>query len=104
MIKQANAVEGVSLQKLQPGSVIDLDTKNHHYRIECLGGDKAKISGHPRLCPRPLVVQVQGSIGSSIEAGSIRPGMHLVFRPLDDPQSVTTSEIIGLRVEEPPRC
>ena len=82
MIKQANAVEGVSLQKLQPGSVIDLDTKNHHYRIECLGGDKAKISGHPRLCPRPLVVQVQGSIGSSIEAGSIRQGMHLAFSPI----------------------
>jgi hypothetical protein len=103
VIEGANALEGVSLHNLQPGSVIDLDTKHHHYRLEYLGGDKAQISGHPRLCPRPVVVQVQGSVGNSIEAGSIRQGMHLVFQPLDDPRPVTTSEIIGLRVEVPPR-
>ena len=72
MIEGANAQERVSLQNLQPGSVIDLDTKHHNYRIEYLGGDKAQISGHPRLCPRPVTVLVEGSIGSSIEADTAR--------------------------------
>jgi hypothetical protein len=100
-MKAAMVREEVSLSSLPPGAVIDLETRHHHYRIEYLGGDKAQISGHPRLCPRPVIVQVHGSIGSSVETDCIRRGMHLVFRPLDDPRPVTTSEITGLRVEVP---
>jgi hypothetical protein len=98
--QQADITEGVSLSTLHAGSVIDLETKNHHYRIEYLGGDKARISGHPRLCPQPVLVHVQGSIGRTVEAGFIGQGMHLVFRPWDDPRPVTTSEITGVRVIE----
>src|SRR5204863_6831814 len=97
----ANVLEGVSLSSLQAGSVHDVATRNHHYRIEYLGGDKARISGHPRLCPKPVEVQVEGSIGRSIETGFIGQGMHLVFRPLDDPRPVTTSEITEVSVVEP---
>jgi hypothetical protein len=100
-MEATNVLRGVILSSLKPGSVIDLDTRNHHYRIEYLGGDKAHISGHPRLCPNPVVVEVQGSIGNSVEAGSIRQGMHLVFRPLDCTHPVTTSEITSLRVATP---
>jgi hypothetical protein len=91
-------MEGLSLTNLHPGEVVDIETRNHHYRLEYMGGDKAKISGHPRLCPKPVVVEVQGSIGRSVEAGFIGQGMHLVFRTLDDPRSVTTSEITNIRV------
>jgi hypothetical protein len=96
--------DGISLRSLQAGSVIDVETRNHHYRVEYLGSDKARISGHPRLCPKPVEVQVQGSIGRTVEAGLIREGMHLVFRPLDDPRSITTSEITGVKVVEPEKA
>jgi hypothetical protein len=101
VMEATNVLQGVILSSLKPGSVIHLDTRNHHYRIEYLGGDKAQISGHPRLCPNPVEAEVQGSIGNSIEAGSIRQGMHLVFRPLDRADAVTTSEITSLRVAVP---
>lgn len=98
MTESAKLLDGVRLSSLHAGSVIDLETRNHHYRIEYLGGDKARISGHPQLCPRPVLVQVQGSIGQSVEAGFIGQGMHLVFRKFNDSCPVTTSEITGVRV------
>jgi hypothetical protein len=101
--ESTNVLEEVSLDSLQAGSVIDLNTRNHRYWIEYLGGDRARISGHPRLCPSPVLVHLQGSIGRSIEEGSIRQGMHLVFRLVDDPRPVTTSEITKLRVVDPGR-
>jgi len=100
VIRNADPAGGVALHSLHTGSVVDLETKNHRYRIEYLGGDKARISGHPRLCPDPITVVVQGSIGQSVEPGFIAPGMHLVFRRLDDSRSVTTSEIKEVRVAD----
>ena len=93
-------LEGLSLSSLEAGSVIDLETKNHHYRIEYLGGDKARISGHPQLCPVPVLVRLEGSIGRTIESGFIGQGMHLVFRRLDDSHSYTTSAITAIRMVE----
>lgn len=101
MKQSADLLEGISLKSLHVGSVIDLETKNHHYKIEYLGGEKAWISGHPAFCPRPVMVQVQGSIGHSAESGFIGHGMRLVFRRLDDSRPVTTSEIKGVKVVEP---
>jgi hypothetical protein len=98
MTENAELREGVSLSSLHAGSVIDLETKNRHYRLEYLGGDKAWISGHPRLCPRPVMVHVEGSIGRSMESGFIGQGMHLMFRRLEDARPVTTSEITSVRV------
>ena len=93
--------EGVNLSGLHEGAMIDVETRSRHYRIKYLGGDQAWISGHPRLCPIPVRAQLEGSIGDSgIELGSIKQGMHLVFRRLDDPAPVTTSEITGITVEE----
>jgi hypothetical protein len=99
--RKAEFVERVSFSNLDEGSVIDLETKSRHYRIEYLGSDQARISGHPQLCPTPVLAQLQGSIGNSgIESGSIKLGMHLVFLRLDDHVSVTTSEITGIGVED----
>jgi len=99
--RKAELLEGVSLSSLGEGSVIDLETKSRHYRIEYLGGDQARISGHPQLCPSPVLAQLQGSTGhSGVESGFIRPGMHLVFRRLDDHVPITTSEIRRIRVED----
>jgi hypothetical protein len=99
--RRAELLERVNLTSLDEGSVIDLETKSRHYRIEFLGSDQARISGHPQLCPTPVLAQLQGSIGNSgIESGSIKRGMHLVFLRLDDHVSVTTSEITGISVED----
>ena len=100
MTENAVLPEGVCLSDLDAGSVIAVETRHHRYRIEYLGGDKARISGHPQLCPRPVLAQIQGSIGQSIESGFIGQGMHLVFRPLDDPRAVTTSEITNIKVAD----
>jgi len=101
VINEAELLEGIDLSRLDEGSVIDVETKSRHYRIEFLGADQARISGHPQLCPTPVLAQLQGSIGrSGIESGYIRRGMHLVFRRMDDHVPVTTSPITGIRVED----
>jgi hypothetical protein len=100
MTGTAELLEDVDLSSLDEGSVIDVETKSRHYRIEYLGGDRAWISGHPQLCPKPVRAQIEGSIGrDGIEPGAIRQGMHLVFRRLDDRVPVTTSEITSIRAE-----
>jgi|SRR5690349_17922983 hypothetical protein len=100
MTGTAEVLDEVALSSLDKGSVIDVETKSRRYRIEYLGGDEAWISGHPKLCPRPVRAQIDGSIGrSGIEPGSIRQGMHLVFRLLGDDVPVTTSEITGISTE-----
>ena len=100
MTESAILPEGVCLSDLDAGSVIAVETRHHHYRIEYLGGDKARISGHPQLCPRPILAHIQGSIGQSIQSGFIGQGMHLVFQPLDNPRPVTTSEITDIKVTD----
>jgi hypothetical protein len=48
------SVELVNCAGLAPGSLVDVETKNRHYRIECLGGSAMRISGHPEYCPSPV--------------------------------------------------
>src|SRR5690242_16141635 len=48
--------------RLEPGSVLDVETRSRHYRIECLGGDSVRISGHPQLCPEPVAARLEGSL------------------------------------------
>jgi len=74
--------DGLYVNNLSPGSVIDVETKNHHYRIEYLTDDEITISGHPRLCPTPIRAQLQGSARGSgtFKPGFVGCGMHLVFR------------------------
>ena len=45
--------EGVDLKSLSPGSLIDMETKNRHYRIEYLGGTTMRISGHRHFAQVP---------------------------------------------------
>jgi len=99
MTESAGILEGVSLSSLEEGTVIDLETRRRHYRIEYLGGNKAWISGHPEYCPTPVLVKLEGSTGhNTVEPGFIGQGMHLVFRRMDDHVPVTTSEVTGIRI------
>jgi hypothetical protein len=87
-------LDGIYLRMLHAGSVIDLATQSRHYRIEYVGGDKIRISGHPKLCPTPILAQLEGSARDSgtFEPGFLGRGMRLVFRR-ENGLAVTTSRI-----------
>ena len=70
----------VDVENLVPGSLLDVETKSRHYRIECLGGKAVRISGHPEYCPEPVPAQLQGSIDKqgALEFGMIARGIRLM--------------------------
>jgi hypothetical protein len=90
----------VDLSSLQPGSLIDVETKGHHYCIECVNGE-TRISGHPQYCPDPVAVHLQGSLDQEgrLELGFIEPGMRLMFYLNDHP--VVTSKVVHVHLEQP---
>ena len=100
-VSMSASTEALNLDSLKPGSVVDVETKSRHYRIELLGGNNIRISGHPRFCPTPTVAQLSGVIddGGAFKTGPVSRGTRLVFRPLDQRGSVTTSEITNVLVE-----
>jgi hypothetical protein len=74
--------EGVSLDDLEVGAVVEAVTGHHTYRIENRGRGEVLISGHPVYCPEPVQVELYGSVGQSLEIKMwfIGPGMKLEFR------------------------
>jgi hypothetical protein len=91
--------EFVDCQSLPPGSTLEIETRNRHYRIECLGGRRVRISGHPDLCPTPVAGTLQGSADKAgvLEPGLVGAGRYLQF--LLDHRPVTTTRILKVRVE-----
>ena len=83
--------EFVNCAGLPPGSLLDVETKNRHYLIECLGGTAIRISGHPEYCPTPVA-------GCVLESGLIERGHHLHL--LLENRPVTTSRVLRVRVQQ----
>ena len=102
MTTPCEALRGVNLTSLTPGCLIDIETKSRHYRVECLGGDIIRVSGHPEHCPRPVSAQLKGSINEHgvLELGLIKRGMRIMFR-LSEHLSITTSTVISVHVDSP---
>ena len=96
------SAEMVDFTNLASGSVIDVETKSRHYRIECLGGNAIHISGHPEYCPEPVLARLQGSVDKqgTLESSVIGRGMYLKF-VLDNRRPVTTTRVVRLRVDQP---
>jgi hypothetical protein len=94
--------EFVDFNCLAPGALIDVETKNRHYQIECLGGNAIRISGHPEYCPDPTAAQFQGSSDKQgvLEPSLVGRGMYLKFM-LADHRPVTTSRVLSLHVDHP---
>ena len=44
-----------------PFAIVNVETANHLYRIENRGGGEVLISGHPKICPAPVLVSFHGS-------------------------------------------
>ncbi|MBZ5675397.1 MAG: hypothetical protein LAP61_14245 [Acidobacteriia bacterium] len=60
-ICQSEIEGGVSLDELPVGAVLDVQTSNTLYRIENRGDGEVLISGHPEICPTPVLVSFHGS-------------------------------------------
>ena len=95
------SAELVDCKSLVRGSLIDVETKSRH-RIECLGGNAIRISGHPEYCPDPVPAQLHGSVDKEgiLELGLIGRGMRLMFL-LDEHHPVTTSRVLSVHVDQP---
>jgi len=96
------SAEVVDCRSLPSGSVVDVETKSRHYRIECLGGNAINISGHPEYCPEPISARLYGSVDKQgiLEFGVIGRGMYLRFL-VNERQPVTTTRVVRLRVDQP---
>jgi hypothetical protein len=60
-ICQSEIEGGVGLDELPLGAVLDVETSNNLYRIENRGDGEVLISGHPEICPTPVLVNFHGS-------------------------------------------
>lgn len=60
-IFQSEIEGGVDLRHLAPGTVLEVQTQNHLYRIVSERDGEAWISGHPVFCADPVFVEIHGS-------------------------------------------
>jgi len=96
------SAEYIDMTNLARGAWIDVETKNRHYQIECLGGSAIRISGHPDYCPEPEAGYLQGAADKEgvLEPGLIGRGKYLKFM-LGDHRPITTSRVLSLHVCRP---
>jgi hypothetical protein len=99
------SAEFVHCESLPPGSLLEVETKNRHYQIECLGGNAIRVSGHPEYCPTPVSGRLRGAADRHgvFEPGLIGRGKYMQFL-LDDSRPVTTSRVVRVRVQRPPQA
>ena len=89
---------GVYLDRLAPGDVLDVETRDWICRLEYRGDHRGAISGHPRFCPEPVEVDICGSTwgGSLLKQHFIGRGMHLeIIHPIH--RRILTSRIVEIR-------
>jgi hypothetical protein len=97
-IIQSEIEGGVHLDSLSEGATLEIETQNHWYTIVNRGRGKALISGHPKFCPAPTLVRIEGSTwgGSMLKSRFIGRGMRLEFcHPAF--RTITTSRIMEIR-------
>jgi hypothetical protein len=94
---QVSSGDGVYLDDLADGAALEVETKHHRYKIVKTAHTRAHISGHPRYCPEPVTVEIEGSAGggTTLKPGFIGRGMRLIF---EHPtyHTVTTSRIADI--------
>jgi hypothetical protein len=95
--RQLGSAQGIYLDDLDDGDVVDIETQHHRYRLVKRDDTHVRISGHPTFCPEPVEVKVEGSIAAGRQLaphpGFIGPGMYLVFKHPHLEQVITTSRI-----------
>lgn len=101
-IIQSEIEGGVHLDNLFEGDVLEVETRHRWYTLVYRGQGQALISGHPKFCPRPVLVRIEGSTwgGSMLKTRFIGRGMHLEFRH-PSYNTVVTSRIVEIRALSP---
>ena len=102
MTSTSSVPVGVNPASLRPGSLIDVETRSRHYRIECLGGSAIRISGHPEYCLTPVPAHLHGSIDNegALQFGMIERGKKVMFF-LNGNRPLTTSRVVSVHVDQP---
>jgi hypothetical protein len=62
--------EGIELENLPIGSVLEVKTAGSTYRVVNRGNGRALIYGHPRFCPSPVLARI---------SDTLVPGMRMQF-------------------------
>jgi len=98
-IVQSEIEGGVYLCDLPRQSTLEVETQNRSYTIVLFESGAALISGHPRYCPEPVLVKIEGSNwgGSMLKPSYVGRGMHLEFRHPEYEQPIITSRILEIR-------
>jgi hypothetical protein len=80
-IIQSEVEGGVHLNDLPRGARLQVQTQNRRYTIVNRGDGRVLISGHPKFCPLPVVVELSGSTwgGSLLKTRFIGRGMRMEF-------------------------
>ena len=96
MRERQHPSDGINLDDLAEGAVVEIETQHHHYRLVKDADAHVHISGHPTFCPEPVEVEIEGSIERGQPPRTsphyIGRGMRLVLRhPRFD--VITTSRI-----------
>lgn len=94
-----DSVQGIYLNNLASGSLLDVDTESRRYRVEYIGDDEIRISGHPIYCPRPVRAKLLGSVANDgVLKGFLGRGMCLEYCRLNDGLVILTSPIKDLTI------
>lgn len=95
------AAQGVYLKDLAEGAVLDIETEHCHYRLVKRADTHVRLSGHPRFCPEPVEVDIEGSVPRrrclAPSPGFIGRGMCLVYKHPRFDRIITTSRILDVR-------
>ena len=80
-LRNVAAEEGVALFDLPVGAALDVETGQHVYRIEHRGEGRVQISGHPEICPEPVLCDYLGASmgGPLLRMRFIGMGMRMEF-------------------------
>ena len=72
----------VQLDELPSGAAVEVETANHTYRVENAGEGNALISGHPKYCPKKVLVEYHGATDgySMLKLWAVQRGLRMEFR------------------------
>ena len=88
----------INIDDLPVGAVLEVRTESRTYRLENAGNGQVRLQGHPRYCPKPVLVTLCGSVGGGPAPSPlvIGPDFLLIYR---HPTAglVRTSPIVEVR-------
>jgi hypothetical protein len=98
---RAGKVAGIDVRSLPPGTEIEVDTRNSHYRFVMLdgGGSNALVQGGPYF-HEEAKVRINGSLlgGSLLKSGWI--GLGMCVEILAGSERVSTSRVRSITIVE----